>query len=246
MKKCNLFFVLIFIFQCTISLQAQTDSAHLAKLYIASISGACPPTQSKIVNTLVSIRPENKNLVHKTIEGEDYILALSLKNDTTYYQNNKSTGKYNTGNYRLWVTAAPELKKKFSMMGVKDTSLRLKQLLGLPPTSTYRYFIEFWVRPQDLFRPCPDKEISDGSCDLCFPEKTDSTYINWINESRINRYYNCKPYDNYPWTQLGYTYDWNPQNKSHIGLSEFVVDVNKYIIVNRIYTVQEYLRKPKK
>lgn len=38
--------------------------------------------------------------------------------------------------------------------------MRLKQLLGLPPTATNSYFVKFWVRPNDLFRPCPDKEIN--------------------------------------------------------------------------------------
>jgi hypothetical protein len=37
-------------------------------------------------------------------------------------------------------------------------------------------------------------------------------------------------------TQLGYTYDWCPTNKSHIGVSEFVIDINKNVIVNKIYS----------
>lgn len=243
MTKNKLLLTLLTAFQINNFIQAQTDSVQLAKYYISSIDNVCPPTQHKIVKTLVAINSENKNLIHKIIAGEDYILVLSLKNDTSYYKNDKTTGKYNTGNYRMWVTAAPELKQKFNMNGTKDTLLRLKQLLGLPPVATYKYFIEFWVRPQDIFRPCPDKEITDGTCNLCFPEKTDSTYMKWFNENRINRYYNCQPYDNYPWTQLGYTYDWSPHNKSHVGLSEFVVDVNKNMIVNKIYTVREYLKK---
>ena len=30
----------------------------------------------------------------------------------------------------------------------------------------------------------------------------------------------------YPWTQLGYTYDWHPANTSAIGLSEYVLMQN--------------------
>ena len=120
--------------------------------------------------------------------------------------------------------------------------MRLKQLLGLPPNAIYSYFVEFWVKPEDLFRPCPDNEITDNQCDVCFPQNTEASYKNWINENRVSRYYGCKIDEKYPWTQLGYTYDWNPRNKSHVGLSEFVIGANKNIVVNAIYTTEEYLK----
>lgn len=118
----------------------------------------------------------------------------------------------------------------------------MKQLIGLPPFSEYNFFVEFWVKPSDLFRPCPDAEINDNHCELCFPNNADSLHIEWINDTRISSYYNCELYDNYPWTQLGYTYDWNPENKSHFGLSEFVIKQNSTIFINAIYTTQEYFK----
>lgn len=66
------------------------------------------------------------------------------------------------------------------------------------------------------------------------PDGTDKSYKDWINENRISRYYNCSPDDNYPWTQLGYTYDWNSNNTSHISLSEFVIKPNSNIKVKSI------------
>ena len=125
----------------------------------------------------------------------------------------------------------------------EDVDLRLKQLLGLPPTSDYKYLIEFWVKPDDLFRPCPDKEITDNKCELCFPDKNDTSYISWINNLRGQSYYGCELYEKYPWTQLGYTYDWNAQNITHIGLSEFVIGKNKDIIINKFYSTIDYLKK---
>jgi hypothetical protein len=70
----------------------------------------------------------------------------------------------------------------------------------------------------------------------------DADYIKWFNQSRIDRYYSTGLYNQYPWTQLGYTYDWNPKNKSHRGLSEFVIGKNKTIYVNKVYTTEEYLK----
>ena len=209
------------------------------ELYKLSIISSIYPDSSEICTNLVQINDSNKTLIRKNINGEEYILVCTWKQNVSFYQ--KDT-VFNTGNYPIWVTTSPELKNRIKKESPKDINLRLIQLLGLPPTAQYSYFVEFWVRPVDLFRPCPDKEITDGKCDLCFPEGTDTEHIKWINENRISRYYQCDLYYQYPWGQLGYTYDWNPKNKSHVGLSEFIIGSNKIIYVNKIYTTSEYLK----
>lgn len=206
-------------------------------LYKQSIVNSIYPDSSKIYTDLVQINSSNKSLIRKSINNEEYILVCTWKQNIVFY--NKDV--FNTGNWPLWVTTAPELKNRFKSESVKDTNQRLIQLLGLPPGSKYSYFVEIWVRPQDLFRPCPDKEITDGKCDLCFPSGTDADHIKWINENRISRYYQCELYNQYPWGQLGYTYDWNPNNKSHVGLSEFIIGANKTVYINRIVPTEEYL-----
>ena len=209
------------------------------ELYKLSIINSIYPESSEICTNLVQINDSNKTLIRKNINGEEYILVCTWKQNVSFYQKDTI---FNTGTYPIWVTTAPELKNRIKKDSPKDVNLRLIQLLGLPPTAQYSYFVEFWVRPVDLFRPCPDKEITDGKCDLCFPEGTDPEHIKWINENRISRYYQCDLYYQYPWGQLGYTYDWNPRNKSHFGLSEFIIGTNKTIYINRIVTTSEYLR----
>ena len=209
------------------------------ELYKLSIINSIYPDSSEICTNLVQINDSNKTLIRKNINGEEYILVCTWKQNVSFYQ--KDT-VFNTGTYPIWVTTAPELKNRIKKESPKDVNLRLIQLLGLPPTAQYSYFVEFWVRPVDLFRPCPDKEITDSKCDLCFPEGTDAEHIKWINENRISRYYQCDLYYQYPWGQLGYTYDWNPKNKSHFGLSEFIIGANKTIYINRIVTTLEYLK----
>ena len=209
------------------------------ELYKLSIINSIYPDSSEICTKLVQINDSNKTLIRKNINGEEYILVCTWKQNVSFYQ--KDT-VFNTGTYPIWVTTAPELKNRIKKESPKDVNLRLIQLLGLPPTAQYSYFVEFWVRPVDLFRPCPDKEITDSKCDLCFPEGTDPEHIKWINENRISRYYQCDLYYQYPWGQLGYTYDWNPKNKSHFGLSEFIIGANKTIYINRIVTTLEYLK----
>ena len=100
----------------------------------------------------------------------------------------------------------------------------------------------FWVKPIDLFRPCPDKEIYDDRCDLCFPDSVSEEHLMWINENRISRYYQCDLYNRYPWTQLGYTYDWNPSNKKNIGLSEFIIYTDRTIYLESVKTISDYLK----
>ncbi len=219
-----------------------------AILYKNAVIDAAFPDSSKICNSLIAITLDNKDLVWKTINGEKYILVNTWKSakDTVYYKNNKS-GFYNTGKYPIWVTVVPELTNKIgqsNFFNKTDTILRIKQLLGLPMNANKQIFVEFWVRPQDLFRPSRDKEISDNKADLCFPNAKDSTHQSWINKTVIDSYYSCN--QKYPWTQLGYTYDWNAANKKHIGLSEFIIDANKNVIINRFIETKKYLsEKPK-
>lgn len=158
----------------------------------------------------------------------------------------------------LWVTVAPEIKKYFS--GTTPTPLRVAQLLGVTPeyADEDRSFVEIWVSPLDLFRPCPDTEISDKECqpssfpikDTDFPsgmfwkfatnEKVNATeggvwefmdYKGWFKNRTEFIYSYSYPAASgvtslpYPWTRLGYTYDWG--NANHIGLSEYVVHGKK-------------------
>jgi len=236
-------FIFLLLLAGTIkSLSAQTNKTD-SILYRQSIQTAMYPETSKIDTQLVAINKQNKNLTWATFDGKDYILVVTWKQNVSYYQKYIDSTFYNTGIYPIWITTAPELQQRMKKEHATDINRRLIQLLGLPPTATYSYFVEFWVQPADLFRPCPDKEITDKRCEICFPATTDSTHKAWINSSRIDRYYQCDLYSQYPWTELGYTYDWNPNNTSHIGLSEFVIAAHSNIKVKAIYTTVEYIKK---
>lgn len=222
--------------------QQTTPNAKLPTWYKQAVQTAAYPPGNSTDSMLIAITPQNKQLIRARINGEEYIKIVTWKG-TNFYGD--TTGKdTTTGPYDTWVTIAPELVNRMKLEKTTDKALRLKQMLGLPPVNTYNWFIEMWVRPQDLFRPCPDKEITDNKCNLCFnhQDSLDPAYINWINATRISRYYACGLYNQYPWTQLGYTYDWNPANKTHIGLCEFVIKPNSRVYVSRVYTTDAYLK----
>ena len=111
------------------------------------------------------------------------------------------------------------------------------QLLGLPANSTNTYFVELWVKPQSLFRPTPDNEITDTTALLNFPANATAYYKEWFNSNIISSYYPMK----YPWTRLGYTYDWG-DSTTHIGLSEFILKQNATASVKSVTSTVDYLK----
>ena len=48
--------------------------------------------------------------------------------------------------------------------------------------------------------------------------------------------------DGYPWTQLGYTYDWAPGAESEVGESEFVVRAGSEVIVESVTSQADYCK----
>jgi hypothetical protein len=220
------------------------------RLYQNALSNAAQPDNAKRSLNLTSISADNKSLVWKEIGGERYVLVSSWKADAKYYKNDAQTGFYNTGKYPIWVTAAPDLqnrlageKRKYNKTKALDK--RLKQLLGLPPNADKKVFVEFWVRPQDLIRPCVDTEVTDHTCDLFFADGAASNCDNlvWLVDQTRASFAGSTLYQRYPFTQLGYTYDWKRKNKQHVGLSEFVIGKNTNIVVEGVFETLAYVQK---
>ncbi len=181
----------------------------------------------------------------KVVNGETYLLMVAWKADANYYKNDPTTGFYNTGNYPVYTTLRSDFNAWLEMHSseIERDTLRLKQLLGLPPTAVKTVFVEFWVRPQDLVRPCPDAEINDISCDLDFPSGSSCDHILWFTEFKNNSFNDPMVFNRYPFTGFGYTYDWYPKNKTHRGLSEFVIGTNKNVLIGSIKTTDDFLRQ---
>lgn len=222
----------------------------LLNLYIKAVEDASLPEPQEVWDKLTIISKDNPDLKWQTILGEEYVLMVTWKaaQDTVYYLTHPE-GLYNTGDRDVWVTAVPDLMnfvKENNSFKSKDYYLRLQQVLGLPPSPEGEFvphvFMEFWVRPQDLFRPCPDAEIDDNLCDCVVqvPESEDA-HNQWIRDYRNSSYSAENPFYRFPWTQLGYTYDWNPENQTHIGLSEFVIKHNADIYINKVYPTAVYI-----
>ena len=228
--------------------------------YAQAVADARVVLPIKISPHLTPINVQNPNVVWENgVVGSRLLVVTWLGDAGKYYQCTVAEGC--SGNsacieggecpaykYDSWVTVVPEIKNWF--IGTVPAPLRLAQLLGMPPEAATpghanerKYMLELWVAPKDLFRPCPDTEISDTVCELDFPLDafhtpdlanllsatagpdygTFMTYPNWFaNQTRYSYTPGANPY---PWTRLGYTYDWG--NNNHVGLSEFVVHGRK-------------------
>jgi len=229
--------------------------AALQTLYSSSVYDARSATPAKISKNLTPITTDNNNLIWENGLPGSRVLMLSWikSSDAKYYDGTIdpacAPGLSNcTLKVDLWVTVVPEMKNFFP--GMTPQPLRIAQLLGVPPeyASEQRSMVELWVSPKDMFRPCPDPEITDQECQTGFPADPFRTfsstelirategpernvfmnYTGWFNNRKNYIYYNARNYpasSPYPWTRLGYTYDW--ASSSHIGLSEFVVHGRK-------------------
>ena len=125
----------------------------------------------------------------------------------------------------------------------EELDLRLKQRLGLRPETKNIYFVEMWVFPGDMFRPSPDPEITDHEAELDFPRSiafvwVSDEHIEWINRLKSNSYGE----HGYPWTRLGYSYDWAESRDTEVGPSEFVIKNGAIIGIHSVTQTQHYCR----
>ncbi|WP_298892835.1 hypothetical protein [uncultured Psychroserpens sp.] len=215
---------------------------ELDSLFSLAMLDAQNPEPSEISHNLINLET-NKNLIDTTINGEHYIKMVSWKLNPAWYP---KKGKFNNGNRVIWVTAAPIIKDSCRSFykNHKDPNMRLRQLLGLQPFTPETFFLELWVKPSDMFRPGPDNEVNDNTCGLNLPNNVTPDYRKWFNNTRATQYNDCKDtlfnQYGYPWTQLGYTYDWSPDNPTHVGLSEFVIKENTNMFVSGEYPNRVY------
>lgn len=138
----------------------------------------------------------------------------------------------------VWVTPDAEVKNLCQNF-TGDLMLRLKQLLGLHPRAIVTHAVRMTVRRTDVFRPAFDPETTTtfpcacpvtAKCGLEFPSKIEgdlALHMRWISDKTFTSFVisestlTPRGYS-YPWTRLGYTYDWRPGSNKY-GASEYVV-----------------------
>lgn len=206
----------------------------LEQQYVEAMERAMTGAQGTTYADLNPISDDNPRLVWNETGPCKGVLVLTWT---------KYPGSYHPGQEvecwwgETWVTVIPDMREFFAgnVSPSADLILRAEQLLGGPSGWNQTYFIEAYVQPADLFRPSGDNEINDTVASLLLPSNADAAYRAWFNGNIIDSYYP----ESYPWTRLGYTYDWG--SSSHIGLSEYVIKKDATIHVVSVTPTAEYL-----
>ncbi len=140
----------------------------------------------------------------------------------------------------VWTFTDKEIIDWFSENGedVSDWELRFEQLIGLPESDEKTHFTAFWVDVNDVVRPAYEPDPMVDSMVNTYTEDMDEEYKNWFDDNIISSYFESE--EMYPWTRLGYTYDW-ADNGTDYGLTEFLVKQNATVDVEFTKSTDEFL-----
>ncbi|HWM92122.1 MAG TPA: hypothetical protein VN493_15265 [Thermoanaerobaculia bacterium] len=230
-------------------------------VYAAAVRTAQYPVQDHISRDLVPILRTNPEL--RWDQGRVLMATWTKKK---YYEGKVGQPYTLPKGVTVWLTAVPYLQEDCRGWGLpaEKLPLRIAQSLGLPPPSEggNDAFVQMWVDPRTFFRPCSDPEITDQECQVyldggpadrtgdcpwsadqvsgAFVRVSDS-HLDWMCGNWKSTY-TGDPMTSYPWTALGYTFDWGDLLHPW-GQSEYVVPPGTTVWIDKkIFTAEEYCR----
>lgn len=235
------------------------DTESLWTLYEQAVQNARYPRPDHISRELVPILTFTPGLVWD--ESRQKVLMVTWSK-AQYY-----TGQppYDTTiPVDAWMTAVPFAQRFCRRTGLRGDALRLRlaKRFGLPPDASDDVFVQMWVDPRTFFRPCPDPEITDRECGVNLtagPVETSGScpwsaalqgqlsarfvtvsqeQLDWMCSNWTRSYPAGEPRKSYPWTALGYTYDWGAEGFR--GESEFVLPANTPVTIESITPTDVY------
>lgn len=213
---------------CIPGLQEGDRRRLLYESYLRAVQQTVTPHVSDVSHSLVTIDPR---MPAKTVT---WFGSYELP---AYRPNGNWT---TTAPKDIWITVAPYVKdfcQNFVRSHGADLdalTLRLEQLIGLPPGAGQTHFMEIAVKDPGstahLFRPCATSRATNvDTCAVGGPPATDPKHAAWIYRQYFNAFARPTP-DLYPWTALGYTFDWAVREEPpgagsfvRFGGSEFVI-----------------------
>lgn len=235
------------------------DSESLWRLYEQAVVAARYPQPEHVSTKLVPILLHTPGLVWDG-DGQKVLMAAWTK-----AQHYAGQPPYDdTIPVSLWLTAAPFLRQFCQQTGLQGNALRLRlaERLGLPPDASYDTVVQMWVDPHQIFRSCPDPEVTDHECEVNLtPGLVDpsascpwsaalqsqlsgqfvsvaESHLDWMCSNWTKTYLPGNPRQSYPWTALGYTYDWG--GGDFHGESEFVLSANSPVVIESVTPMDAY------
>jgi hypothetical protein len=212
------------------------------KRYLHAVDESRLATTASVSISLVSIDP------HKPVKVVTWLRGAQIstyKKDGNHWVTNAPSD--------IWVTVVPNLQR-FCRQYVTGHSVslpmlteRLEQRLGLPPGAGKTEFMEITVTdpstPNHLFRPCSAPAIYSSTCAPGPPAAAaGNTYKLWFLTQYYSSFGTATPHS-YPWTALGYTFDWGlgeDGRMTRYGESEFVIPQGAPIHIDSVTSTQDY------
>ena len=185
------------------------------ELYAQAVRDAMIVEDDEIL-PLVNIADGEENV---TLKDGKVLLAFMHKYPASYPAGEDIELKW--GN--VWCVSENEMCKwvKDNGDGVTDWTKRLHQVLGMPASKGYTSVTALWVDAEKIYRPANVTDPAAAMKATYQPtgnEIFDGNYKAWFDGNVIWSYFDSA----FPWTRLGYTYDWADNDKEY-GLSEFIV-----------------------
>jgi hypothetical protein len=209
----------------------------IERAYEQSVQDAAQ-TEAHEIAPLTPLVQGNNQSIWREINGEPHVLLVTWTNWDGY---DALQGQTTTLGRETWTTPVPTVQDKIKTIqpSADILTLRLEQLLGLPPNNGKTKWVELWVKPADIFRPCPDVEITDDRCGLYFPSDASPEHKAWFVNLSLSSYGDR----GYPWTRLGYTYDWGALG-TEVGANELVIKAGAEVVVNQVQPNAAYFELP--
>ncbi len=209
--------------------------------------------------------PFHKELDNTLAVNNDLYLIKKSKDSVTVAAlvNNKNGGDYskywngkNTTTRYTWVFIPSDFMNVCKNKGITSNgnantaglSRRLCRLLGLSDIDQRDTIIYMNVPRDSLFRPAYNPDISSVVTE---EQRGQKKLINLMNASDRNWMAQQQNENTYPWTRMGYTFDWEVKDlkdwkgkKEYIGVSEFIIRPNthysnlRYIKIQNLNTDQ--------
>jgi hypothetical protein len=127
-----------------------------------------------------------------------------------------------------WVSLVPYVQQ-ICQKRRGNPIVRIEQILGMPPRGNSAkdgqwMMYQFTVQPSDAFRPCASSAATDTPTCSFTPSSSFSAETAFVFNQMWTSYMIGVDGPGYPFTGMGWTYDWSPQAApNHVGVAEYVV-----------------------
>ncbi len=177
------------------------------------------------------------------------LTALTLTNNPSWAVGQEGKTVTLTNSYGTWVTVEPEVKEICKGYQRSEVIQKLHYLLGLQPavpSDSNAKFVRVSIAPQKVgptggvFRPCPDPDPTKTACANTI--NGPQAFVSWFANQQVFSYRKGPDLKQtgYPWTRLGYTYNWDPQASDIRGAQEYIVPGGTQVKVIEIVSPEEY------